>query len=82
MDPSIQITPALGPKVCKYNLHLAAWILRVGAFATGGSSFLGRPHRLLAWPPPNWGAPREIQIQLTLFSGLPNELPKLTPFLV
>ena len=25
-DPSIQIIPALGPKVCKYYLHWAGWI--------------------------------------------------------
>ena len=25
-DPSIQTTPTLGPKVCKYDLHWATWI--------------------------------------------------------
>ena len=29
-DPSIQMIPTLGPKVCKYYLHLAFWIPRVG----------------------------------------------------
>ena len=29
-DPSIQIIPTLGPKVCKYYLHWAFWIPRVG----------------------------------------------------
>ena len=28
-DPSIQIIPALGPKVCKYYRHWAIWIPRV-----------------------------------------------------
>ena len=28
-DPSIQIIPTLGPKVCKYYLHWAIWIPRV-----------------------------------------------------
>ena len=28
-DPSIQIIPTLGPKVCKYYLHWANWIPRV-----------------------------------------------------
>ena len=28
-DPSIHIIPTLGPKVCKYYLHSAMWILRV-----------------------------------------------------
>ena len=28
-DPSIQIMPTLGPKVCKYYLHWAIWIPRV-----------------------------------------------------
>ena len=27
-DPSIQIIPTLGPKVCKYHLHWAIWIPR------------------------------------------------------
>ena len=27
-DPSIQIIPTLGPKVCKYCLHWAIWIPR------------------------------------------------------
>ena len=27
-DPSIQIIPTLGPKVCKYYLHWAVWIPR------------------------------------------------------
>ena len=27
-DPCIQITPTLAPKVCKYYLHWAIWILR------------------------------------------------------
>ena len=27
-DPSIQIIPTLGPKVCKYYLHWAIWIPR------------------------------------------------------
>ena len=27
-DPSIQIIPTLGPKVCKYYLHWAIWIHR------------------------------------------------------
>ena len=25
-DPSMQRTPTLGPKVCKYNVHWAIWI--------------------------------------------------------
>ena len=25
-DPSIEILPTLGPKVCKYDLHWAIWI--------------------------------------------------------
>ena len=29
-DPSIQIIPTLGPTVCKYYLHWAIWIPRVG----------------------------------------------------
>ena len=29
-DPSIQIIPTLGPKVCKYYLHWAIWIPREG----------------------------------------------------
>ena len=28
-DPSIQIIPTLGPKVCKYYLHWPIWIPRV-----------------------------------------------------
>ena len=31
-DPSIQIIPTLGPKVCKYYLHWAIWIPRVISF--------------------------------------------------
>ena len=27
-DPSIEIIPTLGPKVCKYYLHWAVWSLR------------------------------------------------------
>ena len=30
-DPSIQIIPTLGPKVCKYYLHWAIWIPRVAS---------------------------------------------------
>ena len=28
-DPTIQIIPTWGPKVCKYYLHWAIWITRV-----------------------------------------------------
>ena len=34
-DPSIQIIPTLGPKVCKYYLHWAIWIFRGTMRATG-----------------------------------------------
>ena len=33
-DPSTQIIPTLGPKVCKYYLHWAIWIPRVIGFGS------------------------------------------------
>ena len=49
-DPSIQIIPTLGPKVCKYYLHWAIWIPRVVdgladvEFRTDGLGVWGNPH--------------------------------------
>ena len=41
-DPSTQILPTLGPKVCKYYLHWAIWIPR----DTFGETCKRAKHRL------------------------------------
>ena len=59
-DPSIQIIPTLGPKVCEYYLHLAIWIPRVNL--DGSVETPLQPDRLLrrAFEAPLYHRVREI----------------------
>ena len=40
LDPSIQITPTLGPKVRKYDLHWAIWIPRESSKLPAGKKIV------------------------------------------